>query len=479
MKAHLNASTRREAAAKLPSPSAVPAVSDSSLLQRNTLTPTTLNAEVRAALEQGFPLFWIEGEISNFLKAKSGHLYFSLKDSAAQVRCAMWRPRAMLLRFAPADGQHVLARARVTLYEPRGEFQLQVEHLEPAGQGALQRAFEALKARLAGEGLFDAGRKRGLPAFPRRIAIVSSASGAAIRDVVSVLSRRFPLLEADLFPSLVQGAEAPPQLKTQLDRIAALGRHDLVLVTRGGGSIEDLFAFNDEALARRIASMPMPVVSAIGHEIDFTIADFVADLRAPTPSAAAELIAPSSDALRDRLDALSRRLQRAIGHRLDRDGQRVDRLLLRLQARHPLAHLDRLGDRLRSSHARLVRLPAPLLAQRRQRLAQLHLRLQRAAALERIALLGRRAEHARHRLQAACVRGIQHQVTHLAGLARSLNALSPLSTLERGYAIAFDGDGRVVRSVAPVGVGDGLRVRLHDGEVNVSVRSTRRDATPS
>lgn len=438
-------------------------------MQRQTLTPTTLNAEVRAALEQGFPLFWIEGEVSNFLRAKSGHLYFSLKDAGAQVRCAMWRPRAMLLRFAVADGQHVLARARVTLYEPRGEFQLQIEHLEPAGQGALQRAFEELKARLAGEGLFDAARKRSLPGYPRRIAIVSSASGAAIRDVVSVLSRRFPLLEADLFPSLVQGAEAPAQLRLQLDRIAALGRHDVVLVTRGGGSIEDLFAFNDEALARRIASMPMPVVSAIGHEVDFTIADFVADLRAPTPSAAAELITPASDALRDRLDALKRRLARALRHRLDRDGQRLDRLQLRLQSRHPLARLGALGERLQHVHARLVRVPQPLISRQRQRIEQLHVRLHRAAALERIALLQRRAEHARLRLQAICVRGIEHRATHLAGLARSLNALSPLATLERGYAIAFDAGQRVLTSVASVQRGDALNVRVHDGAIDVRV----------
>jgi len=439
-------------------------VPDPSPLQHHTLTPTTLNAEVRAALERGFPLFWIEGEVSNFLKAKSGHLYFSLKDAGAQVRCAMWRPRAMLLRFVPTDGQQVLARARMTLYEPRGEFQLQIEHLEPAGQGALQRAFDELKTRLALEGLFDSGRKRALPVFPQRIAIVSSASGAAIRDIVSVLARRFPLLEADLFPSLVQGAEAPAQLRVQLDRIAALRRHDLVLVTRGGGSIEDLFAFNDEALARRIASMPMPVVSAVGHEVDFTIADFVADLRAPTPSAAAELIAPSADALRDRLAALERRLGRSLSHRLDRDGQRADRLQLRLQARHPLTRFNALGDRLRASHARLIRLPAPLITQRRQRLEQLHLRLQRAAALERIALLVRRADDARQRLQATCVRGIQHQATHLAGLARSLNALSPLATLERGYAIVFDANGHVIQSIEQVESGDALRIRVRHGE---------------
>jgi exodeoxyribonuclease VII large subunit len=448
-------------------------VSETPLLQRQTLTPTTLNAEVRAALERGFPLFWIEGEVSNFLKAKSGHLYFSLKDAGAQVRCAMWRPRAMLLRFAPADGQHVLARARVTLYEPRGEFQLQIEHLEPAGQGALQRAFEELKARLASEGLFDPARKRALHAFPRRIAIVSSASGAAIRDVVSVLSRRFPLLDADLFPSLVQGAEAPAQLRAQLDRIAMLGRHDLVLITRGGGSIEDLFAFNDEALARRIASMPMPVVSAVGHEVDFTIADFVADLRAPTPSAAAELIAPSGDALRDRLDALKRRLDRAVRHRLDRDAQRLDRLQLRLQARHPLTRLGALGERLRHVHARLVRVPAPAIARQRQRIEQLQARLHRAAALERIALLRKRAEHARLRLQAVCARGLEHRATHLAGLARSLNALSPLATLERGYAIAFDAAGRTVQSVEAIKPDDTLRIKVRDGEIDARVVAAR------
>ncbi len=450
-----------------------PVVSEVPLPQRQTLTPTTLNAEVRAALERGFPLFWIEGEVSNFLRAKSGHLYFSLKDAGAQVRCAMWRPRAMLLRFAPADGQHVLARARVTLYEPRGEFQLQVEHLEPAGQGALQRAYEELKARLAAEGLFDAARKRALPAFPRRIAIVSSASGAAIRDVVSVLARRFPLLEADLFPSLVQGAEAPAQLRAQLERIAALGRHDLVLLTRGGGAIEDLFAFNDEALARRIAAMPMPVVSAIGHEIDFTIADFVADLRAPTPSAAAELIAPSADALGDRIDALQRRLGRAQQHRLDRDGQRLDRLQLRLQSRHPLNRLALLGDRLRHAEARLVRTPGPMLARQRQRLEQLHARLGRAAALERLALLRKRADHARLRLQAICVRALEHRATHLAGLARSLNALSPLAPLVRGYAIAFDALGRSLPSIERVRPGDAVRVRVRDGEIDARVEATR------
>lgn len=447
-------------------------MSEIPLIQRNTFSPTTLNAEARLLLERGIPLFWIEGEVSNFMRAKSGHLYFSLKDTGAQVRCAMFRPRAMLLRFAPEDGLHVLARARVTLYEPRGEFQLQIEHLEPAGVGAAQRAFEALKQKLADEGLFDPARKRALPAYPRRIAIVSSPTGAAIRDVISVLSRRFPLLSVDLFPSLVQGAEAPAQLRTQLERIASAQRHDLVLVTRGGGSIEDLFAFNDEALARRIASMPMPVVSAVGHEVDFTIADFVADLRAPTPSAAAELIAPSGDALRDRLDVLHRRLERAMQHRLTAQMQRLDRLQLRLQSRHPMATLGGLAQRLDHAHARLVRIPAPLLAQRRQRAEQLWSRLRHAAALERLQTLARRAEHARARLQAACVGRMSLQATRLAGLARSLHALSPLATLDRGYAIAFDRNDRSVQSIAQVQAGDALRVRVRDGDIAATVVTT-------
>lgn len=436
---------------------------------RNILTPSVLNAEVRMALEQGFPLFWIEGEVSNFLRAKSGHLYFSLKDANAQIRCTMWRPRAMGLRFAPEDGLHVLARARVTLYEPRGEFQLQIEHLEPAGQGALQRDFEALKAKLAAAGLFDAARKRALSALPRRIAIVSSASGAAIRDVLSVFARRFPLLEADLFPSLVQGTEAPAQLVRQLDHVAAIGRHDLVLITRGGGSFEDLSAFNDEALAHRIATMPMPVVSAVGHEVDFTIADFVADLRAPTPSAAAELIAPSSTALREQLDVLERRLSAAMGHRIDRHSQQVDRLNMRLQIWHPLTRLSHLGDRLQQLHHRLVRAPEPLILRARQRLDHDHVRLRKAAALERLSLSKVRVEHAERRLLAACARSLERRDAHLSELGRSIHTLSPLATMARGFAIVFDTRGKVLPSATQTSAGQTLRIRFKDGAVDARV----------
>ncbi|MBK6729232.1 MAG: exodeoxyribonuclease VII large subunit [Xanthomonadales bacterium] len=446
-------------------------MSDSPSPTTTTLTPTALNAAVRAALERNFPLFWIEGEVSNFLRAKSGHLYFSLKDAGAQVRCAMWRPRAMLMRFAPGDGQHVLARARVTLYEPRGEFQLQIEHLEPAGQGALQRAYEELKAKLEAEGLFASTRRRSLPAFPRRIAVVTSPSGAAIRDVLAVLGRRFPLAVVDLFPSLVQGTEAAAALRRQLEAIAQLGRHDVVLLTRGGGAIEDLAAFNDEALVRCIAAMPMAVLSAVGHETDFTIADFVADLRAATPSAAAEHLVPDRGALGERLRLLVRRLHRATEYRLERDAQALDRAHLRLSARHPLQWLKRLDERLQHAHARLLRAPAPQFAQHRQRLTLLHSRLLRAAGFERAALAKRRSEHARIRLLTALQHCLAQHAERLAGLSRSLHVLSPLATLDRGYALAFDAQGRLLTSVHAIVPSAALRLRLHDGHLDTQVLS--------
>ena len=275
---------------------------------RHILTPSTLNRLVRDLLEDALPLVWIEGELSNVARPASGHLYFTLKDANAQVRCAMFRPKAIGLRFRPADGAHVLVRARVGLYEPRGEFQLVAEHMEPAGEGALQREFEQLKARLDAEGLFDRSRKRPLPAFARRIGVITSATGAAVRDVLSVLSRRWPLAEVDVLPVPVQGREAPPAIVSMLRRASASGRYDVLLLTRGGGSLEDLWAFNDEQVARAVHASAVPVVSAVGHEVDFSIADFVADLRAPTPSAAAELLVPDAAAAEPFVNAWTRPL---------------------------------------------------------------------------------------------------------------------------------------------------------------------------
>ncbi|MDQ1132858.1 exodeoxyribonuclease VII large subunit [Pseudoxanthomonas winnipegensis] len=309
------------------------------LPDRDVLTPSQLNTLARDLLEGSFPAIWVEAELGNVTRPASGHLYFTLKDARAQVRCAMFKPKSSWLKFVPREGLRVLARGRVTLYEARGEYQLVLDHMEEAGEGALRRAFEQLKARLAAEGLFDPARKRPLPAFPRRLAVITSPSGAAVRDVISVLGRRFPLLEVDVLPTQVQGATAAAQVAALVQAAGASGRYDAVLVTRGGGSIEDLWAFNDEALVRAVAACAVPVVSAVGHETDFTLCDFAADLRAPTPSAAAELLVPSIADLGTRLRGLGRRLHTLHAHHMDRVQQRVDRAWLRLQAQGPQARL--------------------------------------------------------------------------------------------------------------------------------------------
>lgn len=299
-------------------------------------TPSGLNRLVRDLLEDALPMgVWIEGELSNVSRPASGHIYFTLKDASAQVRCAMFRMAASRLRFRPTDGMHVLMRAKVGLYEARGEFQLVADHMEPAGEGALQREFEQLKARLGAEGLFDQDRKRELPAFPRRIGVITSPTGAAIRDVLSVLGRRFGLAEVDVLPVPVQGREAPPAIASMLRRASASGRYDVILLTRGGGSLEDLWAFNDESVARAIHASTVPVVSAVGHEVDFTIADFVADLRAATPSAAAELLVPDGADLARRLDRLRQRMATLMARRLQAAAQRADHWQARLNAQRP------------------------------------------------------------------------------------------------------------------------------------------------
>jgi exodeoxyribonuclease VII large subunit len=280
------------------------------------LSPSQLNTLARDLLEGAFPLVLVEGEIGNLSRPGSGHLYFTLKDARAQVRCALFKPKSQWLNFAPREGLRVLARGRLTLYEARGDYQLILDSMEEAGEGALRRAFEELKARLQAEGLFDAARKRPLPAHVRRLAVLTSASGAVIRDIVSVLRRRFPLLEVELLPVPVQGDAAAAQIRAMLQRAIASARYDVMLLARGGGSLEDLWAFNDEALVRAIAASPVPVVSAIGHETDFTLADFAADLRAPTPSAAAELLVPDRANLLARLHGLHRQLQSQQGNAL-------------------------------------------------------------------------------------------------------------------------------------------------------------------
>jgi len=448
----------------------MPSSSDSPASAREIHTPSTLTRLVRDLLEDALPLIWVEGELSNCSRPASGHLYFTLKDGGAQVRCAMFRPRSTWLRFRPADGMHVLARARVSLYEARGEFQLIVESLEEAGEGALRRAFDELKARLAAEGLFDAALKRALPKLPRRIGVITSPSGAAIRDVLSVLARRFPLAEIEILPVPVQGREAPPAIVAALRAASAARRHDVLLLARGGGSLEDLWAFNDEAVARAIRASAIPVVSAIGHEVDFTIADFAADLRAPTPSAAAELLVPDLGELGRGFARQRQRLAQLLQRGLDARAQRLDHLLARLNAQHPQARLARAGERLDALRRRLVDGVRRPLERRVARLAQAraHLRMQHPAAL-----LARRDERLRglaERLRAAAVRGVERRAARLGELGRTLHAVSPLATLERGYAILLEREsGRVLRSAAHASPGHALRARLADGELDLTV----------
>jgi exodeoxyribonuclease VII large subunit len=434
--------------------------------QREIFSPSALVQRARDLLERNFPLLWVEGEISNFSRPASGHFYFSLKDAQAQVRCAMFKPKSTFLRFRPVDGMRVLARVRVTLYEARGEFQLLVEHMELAGEGALLREFEQLKARLAAEGLFDTARKRPLPRLPRRLGVLTSPTGAAIRDVLSVIARRFPLLEVDILPVPVQGREAPAAIIAMLRAAAALRRHDVFLLTRGGGSLEDLWAFNHEGLARAIRASAIPVVSAIGHEIDFTIADFVADLRAPTPSAAAELLVPDAADLQRHVRTRRDRITRCMQHHLHKLAQRVDHAHARLNTQHPQRRLRACGERLAQLRARLEsQHPLRRLRHGAQRLGQLRARLD---ARQPATLIARRREFVvqrEQRLRHALVRRLQSQARHLSELARALNAVSPLATLQRGYAILLDAQsGRVIRAPADAAAGQQLRARVAGGE---------------
>src|SRR6201991_20328 len=432
------------------------------------LTPSGLNRLVRDLLEDALPMgVWIEGELSNVARPASGHVYFTLKDASAQVRCAMFRTAASRLRFRPVDGMHVLMRAKVGLYEARGEFQLVADHMEPAGEGALQREFEQLKARLGAEGLFAPERKRGLPAFARRIGVITSPSGAAIRDVLSVLGRRLGLAEVDVLPVPVQGREAPPAIASMLRKASASGRYDVLLVTRGGGSLEDLWAFNDESVARAIHASAVPVVSAVGHEVDFTIADFVADLRAATPSAAAELLVPDGADLSRQLDRLRQRMTTLVTRRLQAAAQRADHWQARLNAQRPQARLARDAQRLESLRRRLYVSISQSNSLRRARLERLQARLTAQHPKLRLTPSRIRIADLRQRMTVAMSRRIERDRLRLAQQARPLHAVSPLATLERGYAIVFDDRDAVVRRASDVALGERLRVMLGNGEIKV------------
>ncbi|MBX3688875.1 exodeoxyribonuclease VII large subunit [Dokdonella sp.] len=443
-------------------------------IEAEVYSPSALTRLVRDLLEDALPLIWIEGEISNFARPASGHVYFTLKDAGAQIRCAMFRPKSTWLRFRPADGMRVLARARVSLYEARGEFQLIIESLEEAGAGALQRAFDELKAKLEAEGLFDAALKRDLPRMPRRIGVITSPTGAAVRDVLSVLARRFPLAQVEVLPVPVQGKDAPPAIVAMLEAASRTHRHDVLLLTRGGGSLEDLWAFNDEALARAIRASPVPVVSAVGHETDFTIADFAADLRAPTPSAAAELIVPDARDLARLLATQRNRAGQLMRRVLETRAQHLDHLLARLNAQRPQARITRGSERLLALQARLREAGRRAIAEPHTRLRELRARLQPGAPATLIARRALLLDNLQDRLRGAQRHALERRAAQLSVLARTLHAVSPLATLERGYAILIDPQsGRAVRTVAQAKSGQVLRARLADGELALRVEDHR------
>lgn len=432
--------------------------------RREVFTVGALNRRVRTLLENQLGLIWVSGEISNFSSPGSGHWYFTLKDSDAQVRCAMFRNKSQYLGFKPKDGQQVLVRARVSLYEPRGDYQLIAEYLEEAGQGALQRAFDQLKARLAAEGLFDGEHKKPLPAYPRCVGVVTSASGAAVRDILSVLKTRMPTLPVIVYPTPVQGAEAVPQLVRALASANRRAECDVLIVGRGGGSLEDLWCFNDERLARAIHASVIPVVSAVGHEIDVTIADFVADWRAPTPSAAAEAVSPDRVEEAGHVRHLQSRLATRLLERLSYERQHVEHLSRRLP--QPARELERKAQRLDELRLRLKTVEERAQGLRRQRLERLAHRVAlqdpaRQLERRRYAVNGL-AERLRERMQ----RRLEATGASLAGLARALDAVSPLTTLARGYSISFDPDsGRALRSIRETAPGRPLETRLKDGRI--------------
>ena len=448
--------------------------SDSEInFQRDIYSVSRLNSEVRAVLEGSFPLLWVEGEISNLARPASGHIYFTLKDPQAQVRCAMFRMKRQLLRFQPENGLKVLIRARVGLYEGRGEFQLVAEHMEPAGEGDLQQAFAALKFKLQQEGLFDSAHKKTLPLLPKRIGIITSPSGAAIRDVLSVLQRRLPAVPVLIYPVVVQGEEAPGSILSALQQAEQRQDCDLLILTRGGGSLEDLMAFNDEAVARCIHALTIPLISAVGHEVDFTIADFVADRRAPTPSVAAELATPDKQEILDRLSSLQRRISLGTLRHLASNRQTLQALVKRLERTHPGMRLQQRQQYLDELGMRLLRSIRSQMEQRRGRTGLLASRLHAVIPTHRINQQRELFNGLRRRLLLAVDSRLRIKRQGLGLVIGKLDTLSPLATLHRGYSITrLLPERNVLRDTSQVKTGDKLETRVSNGTVISTVETT-------
>jgi exodeoxyribonuclease VII large subunit len=440
--------------------------------ERDIYTVSRLNREVRVLLERGFGTLWIEAEISNFARPSSGHWYFSLKDANAQVRCAMFRQRNYLSTFTPKDGQKVLVRARIGLYEPRGEYQLIVDHIEDAGRGALQRQFEELRARLAAEGLFSAERKRPLPGLPARIGIITSPTGAAVRDILHVLARRFPAIGVLIYPVQVQGAQAAADIVAAVELAGRRADCDVLILARGGGSLEDLWAFNDERLARAIVASPIPIITGVGHEVDFTIADFAADVRAPTPSAAAELVVPDAQEWLQAFALAGKRLEAALRRRVAELRERLRWLAGRAGVVSPAAKLTQQAQRLDELEQAMVREMKRRLQGSAERLRWLAGRAQLVGPATRLSQQFLRLDASRQRLERAWRQIVGTRGAALSELARTLNAVSPLATLQRGYAIVSTEDGRILRDAADAGPGSVIEARLAVGSVRARVEGS-------
>lgn len=485
---------------------------------RQVYTPSRLNREARTLLERGFPALWVDGELSNFSRPSSGHWYFSLKDAHAQLRCAMFRQRNQFIRFTPKDGMHVQIRGRITLYEPRGEYQFLVDHIEEAGEGALRRRFELLKAKLAAEGMFAEERKRPLPRLPRRIGVITSPTGAAVRDVLHILRRRFCTIPVLIYPVPVQGAAAAPQIAAAIRLASIRAECDVLILARGGGSLEDLWAFNEEVVARAIYDCSIPIVTGVGHEIDFTIADLVADVRAPTPSGAAERVVPDceewlrafgqhgrrlvtalerqlarrSDRLTwlvrrlaqlhpgvelrqraQRLDELEQRLNAAMKRRHDRCSDRLAYLGHRLARAHPGAALGNHAQKLEHLERRLNRSIAHALLDRRTRVAHAAAVIRHNSPLLRLANVKARIEASEARMKNSVDGCLQRLRSRWAVADARLNLVSPYATLERGYAIVTDADGRVITNASAVRPGELIHARLANGRLIARVEDSQ------
>lgn len=449
------------------------ASSDIGFPQRDVYNVTRLNREVRAVLEGSFPPLWVVGEISNLAQPASGHLYFSLKDDLSQVRCAMFQNRKRAMQFKPENGMSVLVRAGVSLYENRGEYQLIVEYMEPAGVGDLQRAFEELKQRLHREGLFDEQHKKPLPPMAMHIGVVTSPTGAAIRDILTVLGRRFPLARIIIYPTAVQGEGAAEQILNMLQTADQRKECDVLILARGGGSLEDLWAFNDEKLARAIFYCAIPVVTGIGHEIDFTIADFVADRRAATPSAAAELVSPDQQQLLRQLERQQAFLTRQLNHVLNRGSERL--LYLRRRMPGPLYLLQQLTQRLDDCHLRTRRALKATLDQKKGQLSQLSALLGGQSPARLVKLNMERCRQLDQTFLRLIRMRLKNFTEKIKYLAHNLNTVSPLPTLGRGYAIVQQQDGSLVRNSDQLILSEKIFARFGKGSADLIVEVIKKE----